>query len=103
MPDEHIKELLLRIEGTLKNNINDLKHEVEVFQERTVTRKEYDNTVSDFRRELDRIERRVDWTHEQWKEELSAFKKDLKDSHAKAIALTAVFVTILQVILMYVI
>lgn len=103
MHDDHLKELLLRIEANLKDEIGGLKQEVTDFQNRAVTRAEHDTAIQNIHKELDRIERRVEKHHDQWKEELRVFKQDLKDAQARMIALTGLVVTVVQFIVMWLI
>jgi len=107
MPDDHdsisMKEMLLRIEANLKTEINGLRREVELFQDRAVSRTEYDATMSHMRKELDRIERQNEQNAQQLRDELTTFKQDLKDGQAKLIAIAGLVFTIANFVLTWMI
>lgn len=99
----NIKEMLLRIEASLKDEITGLKTQVSLFQDKALTRAEHDKSMDHIYKELSRIEARVDKTHDHWKEELSALKQDLKDGQMKLIAAAGLIFTIVNFFVTYMI
>lgn len=94
-----IKELLLRIESSLKSEINSLKREVEIFQQRSVTRQEYDTAMVHLRSDIERLEREIEKGAVGHHDEFRQLKQDLKDGQARMIALGGVLITAANFIL----
>lgn len=101
MTDDQItvKELLIRVEANLKEEIGHLRADMERYQQNQVTRAEHQATTDRIDKDLQRLDRRIDEANATWRDNLQDFKATLRDEQRRLLAIGGFLVVVLQVLI----